>query len=101
MNTSNFTNQANHINTFIELIQSKDSELQEISKLPYYEVFTSMNEKKRDSFEVMAEKKDALSNLYASLESLQITIELLKADISYEQTETVLESEKINPLSTR
>ena len=101
MNTSNFTNQVTHINTFIELIQSKDSELKNISTSPYYEVFTSMNEKNRDSFEVMEEKKDALSNLYASLETLQITIELLKSDISYEQKETVLESEKINPLSTR
>lgn len=101
MNISNFTTQVTQVNNFFELIQSKDSELQEISTLPYYKVFTSMNEKKRDSFEVMEEKKDALSNLYASLESLQITIELLKADISYEKREITLEAQKINSLSTR
>jgi hypothetical protein len=100
MNTKQFTKQVNQIDLLLELIESKNNELKEINAISYYEKFNQNNEKNRDTVEVLIEKKDLLSNLYAKLESLQTTIELLKSDISNEERKTIKKRESFN-LTTR
>jgi hypothetical protein len=100
MNTKQFTKQVNQIDLLFELIESKNNELKEINTISYYEKFNQNNEKNRDTVEVLIEKKDLLSSLYAKLESIQTTIELLKSDISNEERKTIKKRESFN-LTTR
>lgn len=66
-------------------IKSKTSELRETEVSLYYNMFSCEEKRKEDIKDVKAELRDLLSLKYATIESLQIEFEFVKAAISNQQ----------------
>ncbi len=93
-NSKGFKKTLNRLKKVNKEIKEKEIECSEISTSLYYTFISNERHREMDLKEVKSEIKDLISLKYSILESLQIEINLMKADISEAQRKLTLTTNK-------